>query len=58
MPRTRLRWAPETISGDGAVSDNDNQNGGGFRNVVIGVLAGAVGIIAIKLLIKWINGEI
>jgi hypothetical protein len=48
----------EDFLGDGAMSDNDNDKGGGFRNVVIGVLAGAVGIIAIKLLIKWINGEI
>jgi len=49
----------ETISEDGTLSgDRDDQNGGGFRNVVIGVLAGAVGIIAIKLLIKWVNGEI
>jgi hypothetical protein len=39
-------------------SDNDDQKGGGFKNIVIGVLAGAAGIIAIKLLIKWVNGEI
>ncbi|MDH3242331.1 MAG: hypothetical protein OEO83_16885 [Alphaproteobacteria bacterium] len=38
--------------------DNDDQGGGGIRNVIIGVLAGAAGIIAIKLLIKWVNGEI
>lgn len=38
--------------------DNDDRNGGGFRNIILGVLAGAAGIIAIKLLIKWVNGEI
>ena len=28
------------------------------RNIILGVLGGAFGIIAIKLLFKWINGEL
>ncbi len=41
------------------MSGNDDENkGGGMRNVILGVLAGAGAIIAFKLLIKWINGEI
>lgn len=40
------------------MSGGDEDKGGGTRNVILGVLAGAAAIIAIKLLIKWINGEI
>lgn len=43
------------MSGDN--QDNGNGNNG-MRNVILGVLGGAVGIIVIKLLVKWVNGEI
>ncbi len=36
------------------MDDKENRT----KKIVLGVLAGAAGIIAIKLLIKWINGEI
>ncbi|MDX1484001.1 MAG: hypothetical protein R3229_05925 [Alphaproteobacteria bacterium] len=39
--------------------ENDGgDDGNGWKNIVLGVLAGALGIIVIKLAIKWINGEI
>ena len=46
--------------GKGAQQVNDNGNGKENRTkkIVLGVLAGALGIIAIKLLFKWVNGEI
>lgn len=40
------------------VGDNGKDDGNRIRNTVLAVLGGAVGIIVIKLLIRWINGEI
>ena len=40
------------------VDDDGKDNGNRTRNMVLGVLGGAIGIIVIKLAIKWINGEI
>lgn len=40
------------------VGDNGKDDGNRTRNMVLAVLGGAVGIIVIKLLIRWINGEI
>jgi hypothetical protein len=39
-------------NGDGDKDENR------VRNIVLGVLGGAIGIIVFKLLFKWINGEI
>jgi hypothetical protein len=36
------------------MDDKENRT----KKIVLGVLAGALGIIAIKLLFKWVNGEI
>lgn len=41
-----------------ADNDDGDKNENRVRNVVLGVLGGAIGIIIIKLLYKWINGEI
>lgn len=40
------------------MDDDGKDDGNRTRNIVLGVLGGAVGIIVIKLLIRWINGEI
>ncbi len=42
------------MANDGDGDKNENR----VRNIVLGVLGGAIGIIIIKLAIKWINGEI
>jgi hypothetical protein len=54
----RFNGPRQATGGHIVSSDNDDQKGGGFKNIIIGVLAGAAGIIVIKLLIKWVNGEI
>ncbi len=36
------------------MDDKENRT----KRIVLGVLAGAAGIIAIKLLFRWVNGEI
>jgi hypothetical protein len=40
------------------LDDDGKDNPNRTRNMVLGVLGGAIGIIAIKLLFKWVNGEI
>ena len=40
------------------MDDNGKDNPNRVRNMVLGVLGGAIGIIAIKLAFKWINSEI
>ena len=40
------------------MDDGGKDNPNRVRNMVLGVLGGAIGIIVIKLAIKWMNGEI
>ena len=44
--------------GAGEMDNNGDGKENRTRNMILGVLGGALGIIAIKLLIKWVNGEI